>query len=179
MNLRKLALASLLTAGAGIPAVTLADSDFGIGAGASAPVDLSFRVVIPQFVYFQIGSSAVIGALDEVVFDLSVPPGVEPGDGTDVADSNSPVPVVLRSNAATVTITAQPLAGTGPLALGSTEISGVSSSASIPVPAFGASSAPVAGPVNASGNWTFTYTNAAVYAAGTYTDTVTYTAATP
>jgi hypothetical protein len=178
MNLRKLALASLLTAGAGIPAVTMADSDLGIGAGASATVDLNFSVVIPQFVYFQVGAVATPGSLDTVLFDLAVA-GIEAGVGTDVADTNSPVPVVLRSNAATVTISAQALAGTGPLAVGSTEISASSSSASIPVPAFGASAAAVAGPVNASGNWIFTYDNANVYAAGTYNDTVTYTAATP
>ena len=168
MKLRKLALASLLTAGAGFPALTMADSDLGIGAGASATADLKF----------QVGGRAVLCSLDTVLFDLAAAL-VEPGNGTDVADSNTPVPVVLRSNAATVTISAQALAGTGPLAAGSTEISAISSNASIPVPAFGGSAAPVAGPVNASGNWTFTYDNANVYAAGTYNDTVTYTAATP
>ena len=178
MKLRKLALASLLTAGAGFPALTMADSDLGIGAGASATADLNFQVVIPQFVYFQVGGSAVPGTLDTVLFDLAAAL-VEPGNCTDVAYSNTPVPVVLRSNAATVTISAQALAGTGPLAAGSTEISAISSNASIPVPAFGGSAAPVAGPVNASGNWTFTYDNANVDAAGTYNDTVTYTAATP
>ena len=178
MNLRKLALASLFTATAGIPALTMADSDLGIGSGSSATVDLNFSVVIPSFVYFQVGAVVTPGSLDTVLLDLAVA-GVEPGAGTNVVDTNSPVPVVLRSNAATVTISAQALAGTGPLAAGSTEISATSSNASIPVPAFGGSAAPVGGPINASGNWIFTYDNANVYAAGTYNDTVTYTAATP
>ena len=38
MKLRKIALASLLTAGAGIPAITVADSDIAFGSGASATV---------------------------------------------------------------------------------------------------------------------------------------------
>jgi hypothetical protein len=175
MNLRKLALASLFTAVAGIPAVTMADSDLGVGPLATATADLNFSIVIPQFVYFQVGASAVPGNLDTVAFNLGA---VEPGTGTNVADTNGPVDVVLRSNAA-VTISAQALAGSGPLAAGSTEILASSSSASIPVPAFGTSAAQVAGPINASGTWTFVYDNVGTYAAATYTDTVTYTAATP
>ena len=179
MNLRKLALVSLFSAAAGIPAVSSADSDLGIGTGGSAAVDLNFSVVIPQFVYFQVGADATPGNLDTVLFDLVVA-GVEPGDDVDVVDTNSPVPVVLRSNAA-VTISAEALAGLagGPLALGSNEISATSTTASIPVPGFGQTAAQVAGPINATGNWIFTYDNANVYAAGTYSDTVTYTAATP
>jgi len=175
MNLRKLALASLLTAGAGIPAVSMADSDLAFGASATATVDLNFSIVIPQFVYFQVGASAVPGVSDSVLFNLA---GVESGSGTNVADSNGPVDVVLRSNAQ-VTISAEALAGSGPLAAGSTEILVSASNASIPVPAFGASAAPVAGPVNATGTWTFAYDNFNVYTANNYTDTVTYTAATP
>jgi hypothetical protein len=176
MNLRKLALASLVAAAAGIPAMSQADSDLGVGANASAAVDLQFSVVIPRFVYFQVGASAVPGAPDTVVFDLGTGP-VEPGTGTDVADANGPVDVVLRSNAS-VTIAAEALAGSGPLAAGSTEILLSSSTANIPLPAFGTTSAAVVGPVNASGNWTFTYTNNGVYLPQTYTDTVTYTAQT-
>jgi len=175
MNLRKLALASLLTATAGIPAVSMADSDIALGASGSATADLNFSIVIPQFVYFQVGASATPGVLDTVAFNLAT---VESGSGLDVADSNGPVDVVLRSNAQ-VTISAQALAGSGPLAVGSTQILRTASSASIPLPAFGASAAPVAGPINATGTWTFAYDNSAVFAAGTYTDTVTYTAATP
>lgn len=176
MNFHKLALVSLATAGAGIPSLTMADSDLGIGAGASAAADLNFSVVIPRFVYFQVGASAVPGTLDTVSFDLGAGL-VEPGTGTDVASASGPVNVVLRSNDA-VTISAQALTGSGPLAAGSTEISAVSSSASIPVPAFGSSAAQVAGPINANGSWTFTYDNTNVYPADTYSATVTYTAAT-
>jgi hypothetical protein len=64
------------------------------------------------------------------------------------------------------------------LAPGSTEILLSSSSANIPLPAFGATSATVTGPINASGTWTFTYDNVGVYSAATYSDTVTYTAQT-
>jgi hypothetical protein len=175
MNLRKLALASLLTATAGIPAVTMADSELDFGASASASAELDFQVLIPQFVFFQVGASPVPGNVDSVVFDLST---TETGSGVDVADASGPVDVVLRSNAQ-VTITAPALAGSGPLAAGSTEISAVASNVSIPVPAFGSSAAPVAGPINATGTWTFTYDNANVYPNGDYQTTVTYTAATP
>lgn len=175
MNLRKLALASLISAAAGIPATSMADSDLAFGSSATATADLNFSIVIPQFVYFQVGASAAPGNLDTVSFNLAA---IESGSGVDVADSNGPVDVVLRSNAQ-VTISAQALAGSGPLAAGSTEILTSASNASIPVPAFGASAAPVAGPINESGTWTFAYDNAGVYAANTYTDTVTYTAATP
>jgi hypothetical protein len=174
MNLRKLALASLFTAVAGIPAMSQADSDLQVGPTAAAAVDLNFSIVIPRFVYFQVGS---IGAtVDTVQFDLAAG-GVESGNGADVAATAGPVPVVLRSNAS-VTIQAQALASTGPLAPGSTEILLSSSSANIPLPAFGATSATVTGPINASGTWTFTYDNVGVYSAATYSDTVTYTAQT-
>ena len=177
MNLRKLALASLFTAVAGIPAVTMADADLEIG-GGPATANLNFSIVIPQFIYFQVGASAVPGNLDTVSFNLATA-GVESGTGADVADGNGPVDVVLRSNVP-VTISAQALAGSGPLAAGSTEILATSSSASIPVPAFGTSAAQVLGPIiNATGTWTFTYDNVGTYTAQTYTDTVTYTAATP
>jgi hypothetical protein len=177
MKLRKLALASLLTAGAGIPAVTQADSDFDIGAGAVASADLDFTVVIPEFVYFQVGAAAP-GTVDEVLFDLDAG-GVESGDGTNVAAFGGPVTVVLRSNA-DVTISASALvAATGPLATGSTEILAVSTDpVDLPVPAFGAAAPAVTGPTNATGSWTFTYDNVGVYAPGLYTDTVTYTATT-
>jgi hypothetical protein len=145
------------------------------GSSATAAADLNFSIVIPQFVYFQVGASAAPGTLDTVSFNLA---GAESGSGTNVADGNGPVDVVLRSNAQ-VTISAQALAGSGPLAPGSTEILTSASNASIPLPAFGASAAPVLGPINATGTWTFAYDNTNVYAAGNYTDTVTYTAATP
>jgi hypothetical protein len=174
MNLRKLALASLITAVAGIPAVTMADSDLSIG-GTPATADLRFSIVIPQFIYFQVGASAVPADLDTVSFNLGA---VEPGSDVDVADSNNPVDVVLRSNVP-VTISAEALAGSGPLAAGSTEIIATPSNPSIPVPGFGSSAPQVLGPIDATGTWTFVYDNDLPYAAGTYTDTVTYTAATP
>jgi hypothetical protein len=142
MNLRKLALASLFTAAAGIPAVTMADSELSFGGSATAAADLNFSIVIPQFVYFQVGASAAPGTLDTVSFNLA---GAESGWAR-----TSPT-VTDRST----------------------------SNPSIPVPAFGASAAPVVGPINATGTWSFAYDNTGVYTAGTYTDTVTYTAATP
>ena len=90
MNLRKLALASLFTAVAGIPAVTMADSDLGVGPAATATADLNFSIVIPQFVYFQVGASAVPGNLDTVAFNLgAVEPGeVRLGDLRDYVEQN-------------------------------------------------------------------------------------------
>jgi hypothetical protein len=180
MKLRKLALASLITAGVSIPAITLADSDIGTGNPAAAAADLDFSVIIPEFVYFQIGADATPGATDTVEFDLDnafTVDGTEVGDGTDVLATDGGVYVALRANQP-VQITADALGAAGPLAAGSTEIS-AANDLNIPVPAFGATSSTIAGPIiDEEDTWTFTYDNAGVYTPGTYSETVTYTAAT-
>jgi len=179
------ALAATLVA---LPSLSSADSDLGIGAGASASADLDFRIVIPDFVFFQVGTFGSAPQDDIVEFDLGAGP-VRPGSGTDVSATaggagdgiDGALSVILATNAPTVTITATALVlsdgGTGTIP--SSEIL-TATTGTIPQPAFGANTGSFApGLATLNDTWTYTYDNAAVYAAATYTGRVVYTVSTP
>ena len=176
MTIRQLTAVSLVAAC--LPAAAIADSEtsFG-GAGTTASADLGFEIIIPSFIYFQVGAPAP-GSVDTVQFDLSA---LEPGSGTDVLATGGAVDVALRTNAANTNIVADISAGPPDDGGGNTipfaEIL-PSDGGTITVPTFGGPAIGFVGPVNATDTWTFTYDNAGVYTAGTYTTTVTYTATT-
>lgn len=184
MTLRKLTLASVTAAALSLPLIASADSDLGLGAptSTSANADLDFQIVIPSFIYFQVGSGG--NTVDLVNFDLGLAVE-EPGSTNSVAGNagSGVIGVDLRSNAASVQITATggALNDGGANNIPLTEIS-VAAGGTIPAPDFGASTGffPVLGGV-LSDTWTFTYDNNNVYPPGTYggagTGTVTYTAA--
>ena len=79
-----------------------AESDFQTGAGAlNANARLDFRVVIPKFIRFQVGSPGA--TVDLVEFTV---PAANVGDGTDIARTNGGVvPVLLQSNNGNVSLT--------------------------------------------------------------------------
>ena len=91
---------------AAVPMMANAESDFQTGAGAlNANARLDFRVVVPKFLRFQVGSAA--GVVDLVEFSV---PAANVGDGTDIARTNGGVvPVLLQSNNGNVSLTATTL----------------------------------------------------------------------
>ena len=79
---------------AAVPMMANAESDFQTGAGAlNANARLDFRVVVPKFLRFQVGSAA--GVVDLVEFSV---PAANVGDGTDIARTNGgAVPVCIQN----------------------------------------------------------------------------------
>ena len=185
-SIRGLALAGVASLGLIAMTPALADSEFISGSGTlTANADLDFRVVIPRFISFRVGSPGT--AVDIVQFDVAA---ADVGNTTPVNRSNAsgaPIPVALLSNVGNVNLSASG-SGTG-LSNGTTtipwsQITGTSSNASaLPVPGIGAAAttltAPASGVISSNANWSFQYQNSSVVGAGTYNGTVTYTAATP
>jgi hypothetical protein len=162
-----------------------ADSDFGVGgAGTNASANLDFRIVIPQFVAFRVGTAGA-GNVDRVDFNL-LTAGAQPGAGGTVAANGGVglgvtgnLPVQLSSNVANVTI----IATGGDLTSGGNTIPftkiNAADGAVIPVPAFGGPAEPVPGlPGTLNDTWSYNYNNDTAYAPGTYDGTVTYTVTT-
>ena len=168
----------------GAPLTASAESDRVNGTtslAANARVD--FRVNIPKFVSLRVGTPAT--SIDEVVFDVAEA-GI--GNTTDVsATSGGDVgPGVLTaqvlSNGGPVSLDAN---SDGPLTNGTqtipwSEILAASSSAALPAPAIDGATETITAAANGVANelaqWTFTYSNTAIVAAGSYTGRVTYTA---
>lgn len=171
-----------------------AESDFQTGAGAlNANARLDFRVVIPKFIRFQVGSAGTV--VDLVEFSV---PAASVGNATPVARTNGgAVPVTLQSNNGNVSLTATTL---GQLNNGAgenisfAEIVSTSSDPLLGVPTLlnGATSAAITVTPNVgtrvidrTANWSFAYSNTNFVGAGNYggvnvnNGRVTYTAALP
>ena len=110
MKLTRIFAGALASALVIMPSLTVADSQLSIGgAGTTAQANLDFRITIPSFVYFQIGSA---GSVDRVDYDLNVGP-VQPGSGGPIAatggvadGADGSLSVILATNAASVSIAA-------------------------------------------------------------------------
>jgi hypothetical protein len=192
--LRGLAFTGLASLGLLVLAPANAESDFQTGTGAlNANARLDFRVVIPKFIRFQVGSAGTV--VDLVEFSV---PAANVGDGSDIARTNGgALPVLLQSNNGNVAVTATTL---GQLNNGAgenisfAEILSTSSDPLFNVPTLlnGATSAaitvtPNVGTrvVNRTANWSFAYSNSNYVGAGSYggvnvnNGRVTYTASLP
>lgn len=166
------------------PLTASAESDRVNGTtNLSANARVDFQVNIPKFVSLRVGTPAT--TIDNVIFDVAE---ASIGNGTDVsATSGGDVgPGVLTarvlSNGGNVSLDAN---SNGPLTNGTqtiawSEILANSSSVSLPAPAIdGATQSLTAaanGVVNEQADWTFSYSNTDIVAAGSYTGRVTYTA---
>lgn len=193
-TLRAFALSGIVAASFAAIAPAHADSKFTTGAGAiSAAPQLDFRVIIPKFIRFSVGT-AVDGTVDLVEFTV---PAANVGDASDIARTNGgAVAVSLLSNGGNVTLTGTT---TGALTDGVENISfaeilSTSDSAGLNAPTLvdGAASAPLTitpnvgtKVVNRTANWSFAYSNTDVVGAGSYggvntnNGRVTYTASLP
>lgn len=178
MKLNKLVTASLMAAAVSIPQFAAADSQLAFGnAGTTAAASLDFRIIIPDFVYFQVGDATNI---DEIEYNLGT---TEPGSGSFAATggttaTNGQVDVTLITNAASVSIGAT----AGNLTSGSDNIPFTDITAAdtgtITVPDFGATTTVTPGSFSLSDTWSYQYDNDTVYNAGDYTGQVTYTVTT-
>lgn len=168
-------------------APAFAESDFQTGNGAlTANADLDFRVVIPQFISFRVGTAGA-GNVDLVEFSVNA---ADVGNGVAVGRTNAggaAIPVALLSNVGNVNLSATGSGAgltDGVNTLPWSVISGTSSdAANFPVPGIGAAATTLiaagTGVIDRTADWSFEYSNASVVGAGTYEGTVTYTAATP
>lgn len=180
MKLTRLFTSAVAAALVILPSLAVADSQLSIGgAGTTAQANLDFRIIIPSFIYFQIGSA---GSVDRVDFDLNVGP-VQPGSGGPISATggvgdgvDGALTVNLATNATSVSIAASGGNLTsGANTLPFTDITAVDTG-TIPVPDFGATITPFApGGFSLTDTWTYTYDNATVYNAGTYDGRATYT----
>ena len=193
MKFAKHLIALAAVAGAvAVPLSAQAESDINTTAavGQSASARLNFRVTVPKIIFLQVGTGTAfsdVTTVDEVLFSLTAAQTTTAGAVAGAAG----VTARILGNGGNVSLTA--LGATGGLAnaaagtsIAWSAISGTSSSASLPHPAIGngvagtaSSLTAVAGIVNQTANWTFSYANAATVAAGDYTGQVTYTAALP
>ena len=172
-----------------------ADSDFAIGSPATASVDLDFQIVIPNFIYFRVGT-AVAGTVDTITF---TPTAAEVATGAITAGAGGDagagaVNVDVISNGGNITITEANNGGGNGLYDGIANYISYAQintgSGAIPAPALsngpiGNTTTILSGVTNLSDVWTYTYTNPATPPAeGTYGGLanggrVTYTAAIP
>jgi hypothetical protein len=183
---RKL-LVSTIAALASSPTLVSADSDIGVGGtGTTAQANLDFRIVIPDFVYFRVGTVGA-GNVDRVDFNLATGL-IQPGVGGNVAanggvgdGADGVLTIELITNVASVDIDTD--TGGGNLTSGANNIPFTKITETdggvIPMPAFDTNATLSTGlPGSLSDTWSFTYTNDVVYPAGTYDGTVTYTVTT-
>ena len=179
MNLRKLVLASAIAAAIATPATAVANSQISIGGtGTNAQASVDFRITIPDFVFFQVGTVGN-GNVDLVDFSMA---GLEAGDSNPVSSVGGALNVVLRSNADNVSIGASGGNLTGAVLLGTIPFAEITATESvggaIPVPDFGVTNNLPAGPYNLTDTWSYSYDNTSVYAPDVYTGQVTYTVTT-
>ena len=178
-TLRYLLLTSVGAAAVGAPMLATADSGFG---ASTASADLDFQIVIPDYVYLEIGSAGNV--VDLVTFTLD-PATNFPGSGNPVP-GDTPIGVTLVSNSNDVTINAVGVGGgIGPIGWPEILIDNSTGTTDIDVPAIDGASSASMNPGAAAGltltdTWTFSFTNANAYAPGTYggpgVGTVTFTA---
>jgi hypothetical protein len=192
MRFTKTLIAAALLAS--VPMLANAESDFQTGAGAlNANARLDFRVVVPKFIRFQVGSAGTV--VDLVEFTV---PAANVGDGSDITRTNGgAVPVSLQSNNGNVSLTATTLGqlnnGAGenisfaeilstssdPLFNAPTLLNGATSAAITVTPNVGTRV------INRTANWSFAYSNTNFIGAGNYggvnvnNGRVTYTASLP
>ena len=180
MKFTKPLLSALAATMVTLPSLSLADSGIGFGAGAQAQADLDFRITIPNFVYFQIGSGGA--TVDRVEYDLNIG-AIRPGSGGPISatggtgdGADGSLSITLATNATNVSIGASGGNLTsGALTLPFTDIT-ATDTGTIPVPDFGATISPFApGAFSVTDTWSYTSDNNTVYEAGTYNGTVTYT----
>jgi len=194
-KLTKIGLALVLAT----PVAAMAGSDIttGVGSPITATVNLDFRIIIPKFVFLQIGTGTLLSdnaAIDTVEW---TPTLAQLGTGSLGASSGTVSARIIGNNGA-ITVNSNTL---GALSNGAgdtipyTDISAGSSD--FAHPAFAASgpgtptvTAPNIGTkvTDRTATWTFSWANAAIIPAGTYGDAtnsglnnsrVTYTASMP
>jgi hypothetical protein len=181
-----------------LPAGAMAESNSdNTGPAYSASARLNLQVVIPSFLYFQVGSTGT-GTVDTINFS---PTAGQLGSSTPIsgtggnAASGSGADVVVRGNGGQITIAetnnggGQGLGAGGNKHISLAEISvDDSANASLPAPTLSDAGGNTSQPAlnggasqvtNQSSTWVYSYSNTTVPEAGTYDVQLTYTASMP
>lgn len=196
LNLNPLA-AIALAATCCLPPVVMAESNSDNVAPYSASARLNLQVVIPSFLYFQVGSTGT-GTIDTITF---APTATELGNSAPIsgaggdAASGSGASVVVRGNGGQITITetnnggGQGFSDGGSNTISLSEISvDDSSNPSLPTPTLSDAGGNTSQPALNGGasqvtdqasTWIYSYDNTTVPEAGTYDVQLTYTASMP
>lgn len=173
--------------------VAQAESD--LSPGPAGPLDttarLDFRITVPRMLFLRVGAGTYFAdnaAVSRVTFAMTAAqigsgaavPATAPGAG---------MGATVRANGGDVTLSAQGVAGglaNGAQRIAWSQIFPSISAGTLPNPVIGngvpgpaSTLLAVAGVVNRSATYRFTYANGAPVAAGTYNGRVTYTAALP
>jgi hypothetical protein len=189
MMLKKVTLAAAVAAAIAAPLAARAESNVSTGAGAlSATARVNFSIVIPRFLFLQVGTGTLLAA-NATIDTISFAPAVAVvGNSTAVAGTGGnltggAVTARIIGNTGNVT-----LAATGPANLTSgsdtipwTQIAtAVTGGVTHPtINGANATFTAASGVVNVNGTWTYSYLNTITPAAGTYTGQVLYTATAP
>ena len=186
---------SLLTVLCAIPALVSAESNEASGGGTlTASAHLNLSVVIPNFLYFQVGNTGT-GTIDTITFS---PTSDVVGDGSTIASPDGDAggggaSVRVRSNAGEITITPTNDGGVGGLGTGAgnislSEITVISSNPALPTPDLTDTGGPAdavtvalngGNVTNRQAVWSYSYDNTTTPEAGTYDAQITYTASSP
>jgi hypothetical protein len=200
------ALFAVLGATLSVPQLANAESRVVTGGGTiSADASVDFRIIIPQFLIFRVGTGTNFttdGTIDQITFDYTANPA-DVGTGNPAASitggdaGTSVVNTSVISNGGQITITENNNSGGAGMDNGAgsvipfSEITTTSSDGNLPPPtlsdAGGNTSAPalnILNVTNRQAQWTFAYLNSGVVDPGTYGGSanggrVTYTASTP
>jgi len=180
-----------------LPQAATAESSSDTTAPYSAAAKLNLQVVIPQFLYFRVGTTGT--TVDTISFaptpsQLGDPLQPISGTGGDAA-SGSGANVVVRGNGGQITITEANNGGGSGFSDGGTQnisLSEISvddsANASLPAPTLSDGGGNTSQPAlnggasqvtNQSNTWVYTYDNTTVPGAGTYDVQITYTASMP
>jgi hypothetical protein len=195
-SILKLSFAATAFAVAGLP--MLAQAESATVSAATGPLTtsarLDFRITVPKVLFLRVGTGGLFGAAANTTVDIIdfTVPAANIGNGIAVAGTGGDlgagaVTALLRSNAGTVTLTANTLGALNNGVAGDTipwtQIAVASANLATPVfantlphsvalPASGTSAnfapAAVAKVTNVGSQWTYTYLNAATVPAGTY-----------
>jgi hypothetical protein len=167
------------------------DINSSAGAGINATARLDMRVTVPRVLFLRVGRGTNFtdsALIDRVTFTVSA---ANVGSAVPIAGTNSAGPLVARvlSNGGNVSFRASGVLGglaKGVRRIPWTQIVAATSGGSLPHPVIGNGAAgavstlgAVAGVVNQTSTWTFTYSNSNPVEFGTYNGRVTYTAAVP
>jgi hypothetical protein len=179
-----------------LPVGVMAESNSDDVAPYSASARLNLQVVIPSFLYFQVGQTGT-GTVDTITFS---PTAGQLGNSAPIsgtggnASAGSGADVVVRGNGGQITITETNNGGGSGFSGGAgnnislSEISvDDSANASLPTPTLSDTGGNTSRPAlsgasqvtNQSSTWVYSYNNTTVPEAGTYNIQLTYTASMP
>lgn len=188
---RQYVAGSIATMLCAVPAMVSAESNSDTGpTPLSANARLNLSVVIPNYLYFQVGTAGT-GNVDTITFS---PTSAEVGNGNPIAGAGGDAGggganVSVRSNAGQISISENNngsgnglVSATSNISL--SEITVVTDDATLPTPTLSDSGGTAVNVTLSGGNvtnrqavWTYSYDNTTTPEAGTYDVEITYTAA--